>query len=180
MRRMKGVFWLFVGLTATAAPLVAAGPVRVLSLARDGKVWISFELAEGYTPEVREAIHSGLPITFTYDVDMRRNVPFWPDRALASATIAVSVTYDNLTRRHSLSGSLDGRIEGTRVTEDEGEVRRWLTALDRLPLFDTKDLEANTEYYVRVRARTQPRDAWFFWPWDRGLVSSNASFTFIP
>ena len=90
------------------------------------------------------------------------------------------VTYDNLTRRASLSRSFDGRNESNRVTEDDADVKRWLTSVDRLPLFETKDLEANTEYYVRVRARTQPRDAWLFWPWDRGLVSSNASFTFIP
>ena len=177
---MKRSLLLGVLLATLTAPLTAADIVRVNSLARDGKVWVSFELADGFTPDVRDAIHSGLPTTFTYDIEMRRSVPFWPDRTLASATIAVSVTYDNLTRRHSLSRSFDGRIEGNRVTEDETEVRRWLTAFDRLPLFATADLEANTEYYVRVRAQTQPHDSWFFWPWDRGLVSANASFTFIP
>ena len=40
--------------------------------------------------------------------------------------------------------------------------------------------EPNTEYYVRVRARTRPRDSMMSWPWDRGLVSTNANFTFIP
>ena len=68
--------WLVVAVTTATATIVAAGAVRVSSLARDGKVWIAFELADGYTPEVRDAIHSGLPITFTYDIDLRRNVPF--------------------------------------------------------------------------------------------------------
>jgi hypothetical protein len=111
---------------------------------------------------------------------MRRSAPFWPDHTLEAATIAVTVTYDNLTRRHTLSRSIDGRIESNRVTEDEADVKRWLTVFERLPLFATKGLEANTEYYIRVRAQTQPHDSWFFWPWDRGLVSAAASFTFIP
>ena len=127
MTRARLRIWLVVALTTTAATLAAAGAVRVSSLARDGKVWITFELADGYTPEVRDAIHSGLPITFTYDIEMRRNVPFWPDRALASATIAVNVTYDNLTRRHSLSRSLDGRIE---LARDAGRSRSEAVADD--------------------------------------------------
>jgi len=31
-----------------------------------------------------------------------------------------------------------------------------------------------------VRAHTQPRNAWFFWPWDRGAALGRAKFTFIP
>ena len=171
---------LLLAVAALTAPLAAAEVVHVSSLARDGKVWVSFELQDGFSPEVRDVIHSGLPTTFTYDVELRRNMPFWPDRTLASATIAVSVTYDNLTRRHQLSRVFDGRLEGNLVTEDEADVRRWLTVFERLPLFATAALEANTEYYVQVRARTEPHDAWFFWPWDRGMASANANFTFIP
>jgi hypothetical protein len=178
--RPTHTFWLSVLLAALTAPLVAADVVRVTSVARDGKVWVSFELSGAFTPEVQDAIHSGLPTTFTYDVDLRRDVPLWPDRTLASATIAVTVTYDTLTRRHQLSRTLNGHIEANRVTEDEDEVRHWLTVFDRLPLFATSDLEANTEYYLRVRVQTQPHDSWFFWPWDRSLASANSSFTFIP
>ena len=178
--RVKRAFWLSVLLAASAAPLVAADVVRVTSLARDGRVWVSFELSDGYTPEVRDAVHSGLPTTFTYAIEIRRSVPFWPDHTLAATTIAVTVTYDTLTRRHQLSRALDGHIDANRVTEDETDVQRWLTVFDRLPLFATSNLEANTEYYVRVRAQTQPHDSWFLWPLDRGLVSANANFTFIP
>src|SRR5713226_8803065 len=93
-------FWLSALLAASITPLAAADVVRVTSVARDGKVWVSFELSDAFTPEVQDAIHSGLPTTFTYDVEVRRDVPLWPDRTLASATIAVTVTYDSLTRRH--------------------------------------------------------------------------------
>ena len=158
----------------------AAEVVRVMPLPRDGQVFVSFELADGFTPEVQAAIHSGLPTTFSYDVELRRRLPFWFDRTLASATIDASVRFDNLMRRHQLSRTLDGRMEESLVTENEEDVRRWMTRFDRTPLFRTADLEANVEYYVRVRARTHPHDAWFFWPWDRGSVSGNATFTFIP
>ncbi len=56
---------------------------------------------------------------------------------------------------------MDGRGEEPRLTEDEDEVASWLTVFKRLPLFSTQALEANAEYYVRVRARTRPRVNWF-------------------
>ena len=159
---------------------IAAADVRVTPLVREGRVWVSFGIEEGLAPELRQAVFSGLPVTFTYDVDLRRGVAFWPDRVLNTATIAITVTFDTLTRRHALTRTFDGRIEATKSTADEAEVRRWLTALDAVPLFATSELEPNTEYYVRVRARTRPRDSMIFWPWDSGLVSTNANFTFIP
>ena len=142
-------------------------------------MWVSCALSDGFTPELRDAIRSGLSITFTYDIELRRTVPIWPDRTLTFATVAVSVTYDTLTRRHQLTRTVDGRIDASKITEDEVEVRRWLTGLESLPLFATSRLEPNTEYYIRVRARTQPHDSVVFWPWDRGL-SANTPFTFIP
>ena len=81
---------------------------------------------------------------------------------------------------HGTWFSLNGHVDASLVTQDEADVRRWLTIFERLPLFETSALESNTEYYVRVRAQTQPRDSVFFWPWDRGLVSANSNFTFIP
>ena len=171
---------VFCGCVALAAATLVAADVRVTPLVRDGRVWVSFGLADGFTAEVREAILSGLPITFTYDIELRRSVPFWPDRTLTTASIALSDKYDNLTRSHQLARTLDGRVEANKVTEDEADVRRWLTGLDAVQLFATSALEANTEYYVRIRARTQPNDSMFRWPWDRGLASANANFTFIP
>lgn len=163
------------------ATLLAAVTIRVTPLARDGQLLVSFELAEGFTDEVRAAIHSGLATTFTYDIELRRGVPFWVDRAIASATVEASVRYDNLTRRHQLSRTVNGRIEPNAiVTENEDVVRRWLTTFERLPLFSTTDLETNDEYYVRVRVRTRPRTSWALLPWGGGAASGEAKFTFIP
>ena len=105
---------------------------------------------------------------------------FWFDRTVASATVAVRVRYENLTRLYQISRMRDGRVEETRVVEDEGDVRRALTLFERLSLFSTTALEANAEYTVRVRAQTRPRNAWFVWPWDRIAASGDTKFTFLP
>jgi hypothetical protein len=160
--------------------LGAAGDaVRVTPLARDGQVYVSFSLDGGLTPDMRETIRSGLQTTYAYDIELRRGVAIWFDRTLAATTVTATVQFDNLTRRHQLSRSIDGRVDAAEVTESEEEMGKWMTSFDHLPLFSTSDLEPNSEYYVRVRARTRPRSTWSLWPWG-GAQWGHASFTFIP
>jgi hypothetical protein len=162
-----------------ATTVSAADDLRIIPLVRDGHVLITFQMPDGYTAEVREAIHSGLKTTFTYTVDLRTSVAVWLDRTIASAVVSTSVQYDNLTRRHTVVRTLDGRVEDAQVVESDEDVRALVTKLDRLPLFRTVNLEPNREYYVRVRAEVRPRNASFLWPWGSGR-SAQAKFTFIP
>ena len=158
--------------------IVHAEPdIAVTPIARDGQVLVTFDMTDAFSPEVRDAIQSGLPTTFSYAVELRRVSALF-DRTIAEVTITASVRFDNLTRRYQVSRSIDGRVEDARPTEDQEAVRAWMTHFERIPLSATAALEANGEYYVRVRAHTRPRNAWFFWPWG-GAILGHASFTFI-
>jgi hypothetical protein len=157
-----------------------APDVTVMPIARDGQVQVTFDLSDGFTSDVRDAILSGLPTTFVYDVELRRGTAGWFDRTVSSVTITATVRFDNLTRRYQMSRTLDSRVEDAPPTEDEGVVRRWMMHFERIPVSATSALETNGEYYVRVRAHTRPRNTWFFWPWDRDAVLGHARFTFIP
>jgi hypothetical protein len=157
----------------------AVETLRVVPLVRDGMVLVSFELADGFTDDVRAAIRSGLKTTFTYTIDLRAQVPAWVDRTMASAVVSTAVQYDNLTRRHTVVRTLDGRVETAQVTERDDDVRQLVTKVERLPLFRTQTLEPNRDYYVRVRAEVRPRSASFLWPWGSGH-SAQTKFTFIP
>jgi hypothetical protein len=173
-------------LTAAAVAVWLAGGVqaqadtlKIVPLVRDGQVLVSCHLADAYTAGLREVIQSGLRTTFTYTVELRLKVPMWVDRIVESTVVTTTVQYDNLTRRHSVSRLLDGRVEDAKVTEDEAAVREWLTAFDKLPLFRTSSLEPNREYYVVVRAAARPANDVPLWPWG-STASGSTKFTFIP
>jgi hypothetical protein len=141
-------------------------------------VLVSFELADAYTSDVRDAIASGLRATFTYDVDVRMVAPLWVDRTIVTVVVSTSDEYDNLTRRHLLTRVVDGRVDGTLVTEDESVVRRWLTTFTRLPLCRTSRLNSGGDYYLRISARSRPRgDSLLGWA---TAVTGLAKFTFVP
>ena len=160
--------------------LAAAPAIHVTPLVRDGRVYVSFTLSEAFrNEEIRTAVHSGLEITFVYDVDLRRSAAAWVDRTIDSATVSAGVQYDNLARRYHVTLRADGRLEDSKTLDREDLARRWLTEFIRLNLFSADRLEPNQEYYVRVRARTTPRNTTFVWPWQGTDVAGLAKFTFL-
>ena len=165
-------------LAISVATVYAAEGVRIVPLVRDDSVLVSFELTDGYTPEVKDAVHSGLKTTFTYEIELRQDVPAWVDRTIATSVITNTVQYDNLTRRATLTRTLDGHVESTETTEDEAVIRQWMTTFQKMPLFKTAELEQNREYYVRVRATARPANGSMLWPWG-SAISGITKFTFL-
>jgi hypothetical protein len=169
---------IFSTLIVLSAP--AAQQLQVAPLPRDGKVLVSFELQQELTDELRAKIRSGMAVSFTYHVDLRRSSAIWFDRVLASAVVKATVKYDNLTGRYLLTRTLDGSIERPDTTDSEEVAWKWLTNhFDRLPLFSSVKLESNGEYYVRVSAHAAPNNAAFVWPWRGDDVVGFMKFTLI-
>jgi len=170
--------WSLIAFLALPSIVGGAESLRIVPIVHDDEVLVSVELNDAYTDAVRETIASGLRTTFTYEMDLRMLVPAWMDHTIVSSVVSSSDQYDNLTRRHSLSRTIDGRVESALVTEDETVAKRWLTTLTRLPLCRTSKLEAGRDYYVRIRARTRPYGSSLL-GWA-SAVAAQAKFTFIP
>jgi hypothetical protein len=169
---------------ATLSPAVAAAgqgqSLQVIPLTRDGEVLVSFKLEEALTDDVRAAIQSGLTIKFVYQVELRRTSPVWMDRTIASANVTATVRYDTLTRLYHYSRTVDSRIEFADTTEKEDVAWSVLTRdFARMSLFRGTVLEANADYYVRVRANASPRSNVFVWPWQGDHAMGFAKFTFL-
>jgi hypothetical protein len=176
LRTMSGWFLLTLLLMASAAS--AQESLRITPTVRDGHVYVSFELTDAFNQAVHEAIASGLKTTFSYDLELRTVVPGWIDRTIAKTSVTTSDQYDNLTRRHTLTRTIDGRIEDETVTDDESVVRAWLTKWNRVAVSDTSKLDASRDYYVHITTRARPVGGSLL-----GLtrsVSGSAKFTFIP
>jgi Domain of unknown function (DUF4390) len=171
-------FWGALALMLAAGVAArAAETLRIVPIASDNSVVVSVELSDAYNNDIRQAIASGLRTQFTYDIQLRMVVPAWVDRTIATAVVNISDQYDNLTRRHTLSRLVDGRVQDTITTEDDAVVRQWLTTLTRLPLCDTSKLDPSRDYYVRISASARPGNSILGWA---SAVTGQSKFTFIP
>ena len=168
---------------AVAALLLLGGGVvrtqeslRIVPFISGDRVVVSFELNDAYNDAVREAIASGLRTTFSYDLELRARA--WVDRTIGTAVVAPTDRYENLTRRHTLTRTVDGRLDDVLVTEDDAVVKTWLTKWNRVPVADTSRLDPAREYYVRVTTHTQPVGGSML-----GVTKSitgQVKFTFVP
>ncbi len=111
MRRGLAILLLAGALTASVA---AAQTLQVTPLPRDGRVLVTFKLADAFTDEIRAAIHSGLTISFVYRVELKRSSALWLDSTIASTEIAATVRYDNLTRAITSRGCRTAASSGPR------------------------------------------------------------------
>jgi Domain of unknown function (DUF4390) len=170
--------WAAAAVLAAGAIAHAAQSLRIIPLVRDNQVLVSFEVADGYTSDVRDAIASGLRTSFNYDVELRMVAHGWIDPLVATAVVGTSDRFDNLTRRHTLTRTVDGREQDSVTTEDEAVVRQWLTALEKLPICRTTKLDPSRDYYVKVSARVLPYHTSMF-GWTSAVVG-RTPFTFIP
>lgn len=156
-----------------------AGDLRVTPLVADGQVYASFAAGEQFSADVRESVQSGLSTTLTFFVDLRQSSVIWFDRNVSSVTVAAAIKYDTLAKRFTVSKMTDGQVSWAQSTDREDEAARWAMQFDRVRLSSGGSLEANGEYYVRVRMRAAPRRSVSLWPWGRDDAAGRADFTYI-
>ena len=132
--------------SSLARPLV---PVisEVSGTIQGGQARVRFILQNAFTPEMVEALKSGIEITFKTTVEIERVHRNWFNRSMGRVEYSRSVRYDALARVYRLH-----RDDGDELLPDV------LAALDRMTRFEvvvpvTGDVERGEPYRARVHAR---------------------------
>ena len=135
---------------------------------RGGEARVRFTVRNAFTPEMVEALKSGIEISFKTNVEVERVYRNWFNRPMGHVDYTRSVRYDALSRVYRLH-----RDDGDELLPDV------LAALDRMTRFEvavpvTGDVERGKHYRARVRARldkvglSEPLRSIFFFSslWD--------------
>ncbi len=178
--RVSRVFCLAVSFLAAGVPLWGADIVDVISVVRNDRIIVSFQMTDAFSDEVESTIESGLPVSFLFTVQLKRVRTIWLNERVTTRNIRTTVTYDNLTERYMLSREIDGEIQATDVVSDPEAMRRFMVTVESLDLFDTAMLEANGEYYLRLKGVIRDRNLFLFIPWDVGTGWTKKYFTYLP
>jgi hypothetical protein len=169
--------------TVLLVPVLAAATgetdIRVTPVVTAGHVLASFSAPDAFTADSSELVKNGVPITFTYLVELRRPSSIWFDRTVGTSTVSARVKFDSLTTMFQVTKEQDGHVTWAKSTGKEDEMRTWVTAFDAVPVMADEPLEANADYYVRVRLDARPRLKFSLWPFGRTDAAGRADFTFI-
>lgn len=120
-------------------------------------------LVGGFTESIREAIESGVPLTFSYYIELRQVVPFFGDTLIGENTVRHTIQYDSLKKIYQYE-SFGRNINQKVITHNRSRSQKLMTTLNDIPLAPLNKLDPNEKYYVRVKAELEADE--FFFPFN--------------
>jgi hypothetical protein len=107
-------------------------------------------IKKGFTREMIEGVKNGIPITFTFLIELERTVNNWPDSTLAEMTIQHTLTYDALKEQYQIT--LPERSGGLVVTESLDKAMTAMTELNGIKVINRNELVPDAPYALHVHA----------------------------
>ena len=118
------------------------------STLEDGVYYLNAWLELRLPPDVREALHSGVPLTIRLDVELLHDRRWWVDADIAELTWRYELDYHALTERYVVT-NLNTRDRSSFATLFAA--LNELGRVERLALIDAVLLEPGRRYDVRLR-----------------------------
>lgn len=150
-------YWLVVAMLALVQ-LTGAPPARaetrideVVVTNSSHDLLLYFQLRNAITPEMEQGLKSGLPLTFTFFVELHRQRTGWLDQHILSSEFNHRLNYDSLKDEYHVVREEEG---GTVLTATSlAEANQLMTRVNGLVLLPLDQLVPGHSYTLRVRAR---------------------------
>ncbi len=147
---MRGfLLWLIVWMAA--APLRAEDGVvsynSLVSYVVDQRVYLSTDVSLQLSGLARSALESGVALEFDTDIEVSRQVNFWPDQTLRRYQISHRLSYQELTRSYRLERLQTGDRVSFRNLKD---ALHSMASLRDLMLLPVSELKGGKRHYGRM------------------------------
>ncbi len=138
---------LFVG-PAGFAQEAGLTSIIVTNTRDDLLVYLSVEGA--FSEKIKEAILSGVPVSFSFFITLDRVRNLWIDKQIADITLTHRIKYDNLKKEFSVTRSWENGKPV--VTPSFEEARHLMAEVDSLKVVPLGELEKGRHYQMRAKA----------------------------
>ena len=113
-----------------------------------------------FREEIKNAISSGVPVSFSFLIELYENRNLWPDKKLAAKKITHTVHYNNLKKEYSIKRSWDTGEPA--VTKSFENAKALMTEIDGLKVVPLSNLEKDKRYQLRAKAELSKRTLPFY------------------
>ncbi len=147
----------------------AAADPRIENLsavARGEKVSVRFTLAGAFQDgDMVAALQNGVPTSFTYEIEIFRNRPYWFDESIGRARVEVISSLNSVTREYLLNYRRDRKLVRSETFSDLPMLQQRMTTIDEADLFD---IGRRRPYKLKIRVRADLMRSWRFYivPWE--------------
>jgi hypothetical protein len=117
-------------------------------------------LEGAFREEMKKAILSGVPSTFSFFAKLNRTQNLWFDETIADIEVTHTITYDNLKKEFTVKRSW--KEDNPEVTKSFKEAKKWMTEINSLKLIPLNRLEKGEQYQLRVKAEVSKKTLPFY------------------
>jgi len=148
--------WIFVSTAVAASPSVANIGVGT----KGNYLVMDAILTDGMEGKILEAIESGVPMTITFQIELRKQNSFWADPLIRANEISHTVQYDSLKKVYRFS-EVGKNVKRKIITHKKDRYQKLMQTLKNIPVAPTYQLDPENKYYVRVKADLELDRFWF-------------------
>lgn len=113
-----------------------------------------------FRDEMKKAILSGVPATFSFFASLNRVKNFWFDGKIADMEITHTIKYDNLKKEFTITRSWEDN--DPKVTKSYEEAQKLMNEIDSLKIIPLNRLEKGKQYQLRVKAEFSKKTLPFY------------------
>lgn len=134
--------------------------------------------------ELEQALHSGIPMHFTFLIELYRKRNNWPDEELAAMDFSHTLKYDTLKERYQLKiGEQNNRKTSYETLTEAMQV---MNEINGLKVIELTELQPDSSYELRMKAelyeKTLPMNLHYVIPfislWDLETDWHTIEFTY--
>jgi Domain of unknown function (DUF4390) len=103
-----------------------------------------------FTEKIKEAVLSGVPVSFSFFADLQEVRTLWFDAGIADVDVTHTIKYDNLKKEFTITRSWESGPPP--VVQSFEEAQRLMTEIDSLKVVPLGRLEKGTRYQIRAKA----------------------------
>lgn len=104
---------------------------------------------DAFIDEIKKAILSGVPTTFSFFITLYKVRNLWLDNNLADLKISHTLKYNSLKKEFTVTRSESSKSV---VTQSFGEAQKLMSEIDRLKIIPLSMLEKGSHYQIRANA----------------------------
>jgi hypothetical protein len=144
------------------SPVFAVSPdvVNIGVGTNDKYVVINARLVDGFTEKILEAIENGVPMGFTFEIELRKANTLWVDSLVSSNKVRHRIQFDSLKKAYKFS-EFGKNVKRKIITRKETRYQQLMLTLKDIPIAPIYKLDPDEKYYVRVKADLETDRFWF-------------------
>ena len=158
LKRTKTIFFLILGLLLIASQAGYAQDATLTNITvsnTQDDLLLFLNLEGAFRVEMKQAILSGAPSTFSFFAKLNRLRSLWFDKDIADLEVTHTIVYDNLKKEFTVTRSWKDNIP--EVTKSFDEAKKWMTEIDSLKIIPLNRLEKGEQYQLRVKAEVSKK-----------------------